>query len=300
LKIPYFPGCTLSTKAKNYDRSGRAVAATLGLELDELDEWQCCGATFPLVVDDAMALIAPTRVLYQAQQAGECVVTLCAICFNVLRRSQALLRRDPAMLERINWFTEQAYSGVRVVHLLEVLRDEVGWQGLAERVKQPLAGLRAAPYYGCLLLRPHDEIGLDDPENPAILHDLLRALGAEPVDFPFNVECCGAYLTVKKPQISDHLSAKVVASARERGADVVVTACPLCQFNLDYAQRDTGGGCTGDEIPVLYFTQLMALALGLPEEDVGLEGHYVRYERDLDRKAGPGDRRRDCRDTGRA
>jgi len=274
--IPYYPGCTLSTKAKNYDRSGRAVAAALGLELEELPEWQCCGATFPLVLDDSMALIAPTRVLYQAQQAGERVATLCAICFNVLRRSQALLERDPEMLERINWFTEQEYRGeVHVVHFLEVLRDDLGWEALAERVVRPLTGLRVAPYYGCLLLRPYEEIGLDDPEDPVIMHDLVRALGAEPVDFPYNIECCGSYLTVREPQVSDTLSKDIVASARECSAQVIITACPLCQFNLDYPQRETEAGRTGNEIPILYFTQLMAVALGLPEETWGLEDHYV-------------------------
>ena len=274
--IPYYPGCTLSTKAKNYDRSGRAVAAALGLDLEELPEWQCCGATFPLMLDDSMALIAPTRVLYQAQQAGERVATLCAICFNVLRRSQALLERDPEMLERINWFTEQEYRGdVHVVHFLEVLRDDLGWDALAERVIHPLTGVRVAPYYGCLLLRPYEEIGLDDPESPVILHDLVRALGAEPVDFPYSIECCGSYLTVKEPQISETLSKDVVSSARERGAQAIVTACPLCQFNLDYPQRETEAGRTGNEIPVLYFTQLMAVALGLPEDTWGLEDHYV-------------------------
>jgi len=274
--IPYYPGCTLSTKAKGYDRSGRAVATALSLDLEELAEWQCCGATFPLMLDDSMALIAPTRVLYQAQQAGERVATLCAICFNVLRRSQALLKRDPDMLDRINWFTEQEYRGkVHVVHFLEVLRDDLGWDALAERVVRPLAGLRVAPYYGCLLLRPYEEIGLDDPEDPVIMHDLVRALGAEPVDFPYSIECCGSYLTVKEPQISETLSKEIVASAREHGAQVIVTACPLCQFNLEYPQRETEAGRTGNEIPVLYFTQLMAVALGLPEEDWGMGEHYV-------------------------
>jgi heterodisulfide reductase subunit B len=274
--VPYYPGCTLSTKAKNYDRSGRAVGAALGLELEELPEWQCCGATFPLMLDDSMALIAPTRVLYQARQAGERVTILCAICFNVLRRSQALLRRDPEMLERINWFTEQEYHGdVQVVHFLELLRDDLGWELLAERVVRPLTGLRVALYYGCLLLRPYEEIGLDDPEDPVILHDLVRALGGELVDFPYNIECCGSYLTVREPQVSETLSKDIVASAREHGAQAIVTACPLCQFNLDYPQRRTDVGHTGDEIPVLYFTQLMAVALGLPEETWGFEEHYV-------------------------
>ena len=276
MSIPYFPGCTLSTNAANYDRSGRAVAEALGLTLEELPEWQCCGATFPLVLDDSLALIAPTRILYQAQQAGERVTTLCSICFNVLRRSQALLGRDPEMLDRINWFTEQEYEGdVYVSHFLEVLRDDLGWEALGGRVKRPLIGLRVAPYYGCLLLRPHDEIGLDDPENPTIMDDLVQALGAEPVDFPYNIECCGSYLTVKDPDVSETLSKDIVASAQEHRADLIVTACPLCQFNLDYPQRSGEADSVGNEIPILYFTQLMAIALGLPEETWGLEDHYV-------------------------
>ncbi len=278
--IPYFPGCTLSTKAKNYDRSGRAVAEALGLPLEELPEWQCCGATFPLMLDDSMALIAPTRILYEAQQAGDRVTTLCSICFNVLRRSQALLGRDEEMLDRINWFTEQDYEGgVHVAHFLEILRDDVGWDegpdALTKHVKRPLTGLRVAPYYGCLLLRPYEEIGLDDPEDPHILHNLVRALGAEPVDFPYNVECCGSYLVVKEPEVPGSLADDIVASAGEHRADVIITACPLCQFNLDYPQRETEISRAGERLPVLYFTQLMAVALGLPEETWGLEDHYV-------------------------
>jgi heterodisulfide reductase subunit B len=279
--IPYFPGCTLSTKAKNFDRSGRAVADALGVDLEELQEWQCCGATFPLMLDDSMALIAPTRILYQAQQAGDRVATLCSICFNVLRRSQVVLERDKEMLDRINWFTEQDYEGgVQVAHFLEILRDDVGWgdeetTGLAARVEQPLTGLTVAPYYGCLLLRPFDEIGLDDPEEPRIMHDLVRALGAEPIDFPYSVECCGSYLTVKEPDVPVSLSMEIVTSAREHGADLLVTACPLCQFNLDYPQREATARRASDRVPVLYFTQLMAIALGLNEETWGLEDHYV-------------------------
>jgi heterodisulfide reductase subunit B len=126
-----------------------------------------------------------------------------------------------------------------------------------------------------LLLRPYEEIGLDDPEDPRILHDLVRALKAEPVDFPYNVECCGSYLTVKEPEVPESLSREIVASAKEHGADVIITACPLCQFNLDYPQREMAGSRASERMPVLYFTQLMAVALGLPEETWGFEDHYV-------------------------
>jgi heterodisulfide reductase subunit B2 len=273
----YFPGCTLSTKAAGYDVSGRAVARVLGIDLDELPEWQCCGATFPLSTDNSMALIAPTRLLAQAANAGEHVTTLCAICFHVLRRTQSALQRQPEMLERINWFTEEPYDGqVRVSHFLEILRDEFGWSKLQERVTRPLTGLKVAPYYGCLLLRPQNEIGLDDPDQPSILHNLLASLGCEVIDFPHQVECCGSYLAVSKPELPEKLSKEILASARKHGAQAIATACPLCQFNLDYPQRLQTHGGNGDALPVYYFTQLMAVALGLDEEDWGMQNHYVQ------------------------
>jgi heterodisulfide reductase subunit B len=224
-----------------------------------------------------MALVAPTRLLAEAERAGGHVTTLCAICYHVLRRTQTTMARQPEMLERINWFTETPYKGeARVSHFLGLLRDELGWEALAERVRRPLASLKVAPYYGCLLLRPQREIGLDDAEAPTILHDCLAALGCEAVSFPYEVECCGAYLSVNKPAVPRQLSREIVASARAHGAQALVTACPLCQYNLDSAQRSENGSGTGaNALPVLYFTQLLAVALGLEEESWGMEGHVV-------------------------
>jgi len=283
MQVAYFPGCTLSTKAIGYDRSGRAVAAALDISLTELPGWQCCGATFPLAADNTMAFIAPARLLNAVQQAGETVTTLCAVCFHVLKRTQFFLAGHPEVQERINWFTEETYQGrSQVTHFLELLRDQVGWAALAGQVKRPLRGLKVAPYYGCLLLRPENEIGLDDPDQPTILGDCLAALGCEVVDFPYQVECCGSYLAVSKPELPEKLSQEIVAAARRRGAQAIATACPLCQFNLDYAQRERVSVSAnqrrnpgGDELPIVYFTQLMAVALGLEEAAWGLTGHYV-------------------------
>jgi heterodisulfide reductase subunit B len=275
MAIPYFPGCTLSTKASGYDRSGRAVAQALGLEFQELPEWQCCGATFPLSTDNAMALIAPTRLLRQAQEAGGEVTTLCAICFHVLRRTQNFLQGHADVLERINWFTEEPYLGqVRVTHFLELLRDQLGWETLKRKVTQPLKGLKVAPYYGCLLLRPPAEIQLDDPDDPHILHECLEALGCEVITFPYQSECCGSYLAVSKPDVPQQLAQDILASVQRHGAQALVTACPLCQYNLDYPQQTVSGWAI-KPLPVLYFTQLMAVALGLPEEVWGMEHHSI-------------------------
>jgi heterodisulfide reductase subunit B len=252
MSIPYFPGCTLSTKGAGFDRSGRAVAAALGMPLEELSEWQCCGATFPLATENSMSFIAPTRLLTEAQEAGGHVTTLCAVCFHVLRRTQHFLGNNPEMLERINWFTEETYEGTtRVSHFLELLRDDLGWEKLTGMVSNPLKGLKVAPYYGCLLLRPYAEIKLDNPDEPRILHDLLAALGCDVVDFPYQDECCGSYLMVSKPEVPKAMAGDIIQSARKHGAQAIVTACPLCQFNLDYPQRSETTGRTGKEIPVV-------------------------------------------------
>jgi heterodisulfide reductase subunit B len=192
------------------------------------------------------------------EQAGSDVATLCAVCFNVLRRTGHFLETHPDAKNRLNLFVEEGdFAGEsHALHLLGILRDDVGWEAVRELVTAPLEGLRVAPYYGCLLLRPEDEINLDDPETPTILHELLTSLGAEVVDFSHQVECCGSYLLVSAPEATKRASLKVTDSARVAEVDVIATACPLCQYNL---------ARTGTPLPVLYFTELMAAAFGLPE-----------------------------------
>ena len=285
MRIPYFPGCTLRTKAQGFDVSARASALALGIELAELEEWNCCGATFPLATDNELALVGPARVLIEAAQAAAAqeagaqdrrLVTLCAICYNVLKRTAVYLAENKEKRERINLFVEAEYSAdVQVLHLLELLRAEPGFVALGERVTKPLAGLRVAPYYGCLLLRPQDEIGLDDPDEPTILGDLLAALGCEVVDFPHKTECCGSYLTVSAAEATEELSYAILRSAQGAGAQALVTSCPLCQFNLDYRQEAMRRRPGFSPLPVLYFTQLLGLALGLDSAGYGFQEHYV-------------------------
>jgi heterodisulfide reductase subunit B len=260
----YFPGCTLATTAVEYDLSGRAVAQALGLELRELPEWNCCGATFPLSTENVMDMIGPARSLIAAEASQEDLVTLCAVCFNVLRRTDRFLKTHPVETERLNLFLEAGHylgSG-RVRHLLEILRDDQGWQAVAAQVTRPLTGWRMAAYYGCMLLRPAAEMQLDDPEAPTILGDLIRALGAEPVSMSHATECCGSYLLVSQPGVTDRLSQDIVQSARRAGAQAVVSACPLCRHNLEQAQR---GEPEAERLPIVYFTQVLAAALGLSE-----------------------------------
>lgn len=263
-RYAYFPGCTLSTTATDYDASGRAVAEALGLPLQDLPGWNCCGATFPLSAENVMSLIAPARMLIASEADGRELVTLCAVCFNVLKRTDHFLKTHAEAAERLNAFVEEGdfRGSTGVHHLLGVLRDDVGWEAIRQRVTSPLAGLRMAPYYGCLLLRPKAEMGLDDPEAPTILHELIKALGAEAVSFAWQAECCGSTLLVSEPKASDRLSKNVVESARGAGAQMLVTACPLCQYNLVLAQAEVDPGA---RLPVVYFTQAMAAAFGLAE-----------------------------------
>jgi heterodisulfide reductase subunit B len=276
VRIPYFPGCTLHAKAIGFDASARAAAHALDIEMDELPEWTCCGATFSMAADSAMGLVAPTRILASAQEAGK-LLTLCSFCYNTLKRTNRVLATDAERRRKVTTFLETDYAGeVRTLHLLEVLRDELGFDAVARRVTRPLRGLKVAPYYGCLLLRPADEMGFDDPERPTILENCLRSLGCEVVDFPHKTECCGSFVTVSAPEAARGCSARILEAAAAEGAECVAVSCPLCQYNLDRAQQGgpaAPGRAAG--LPVLYFSQLLALALGCEEACLHLDRHVV-------------------------
>jgi heterodisulfide reductase subunit B len=189
LEYSYFPGCTLSTKARNLDQSFRESAHILGLGLRDLPDWTCCGASFPLAADATMGFLPPARMLARAGEIGTPLVTLCSICYNVLKRTNHVISKDAVVRDRLNAHLETSYDGgARVVHLLEILRDDLGFETLAARVTRRLEGLRLAAYYGCMLLRPAAEMAFDDKENPSIFESFLSALGAEAVPFPFRNE----------------------------------------------------------------------------------------------------------------
>ena len=277
MKMPYYPGCSLNTKAKGFDYSARASARELGLELVELEEWNCCGATFPLLVDNMLDLAGPAQVLVSARQEGERLAVACSTCYNVLKRTNKVIREDEDSREKLNFFLEADYSGdLEVLDLLQILRDDIGFDKIKEAVKKSLSGLKVAAYYGCMVLRPPDEVAYDDPENPRALDDLMIALGVEAVDYSHKGECCGAYLAVKSAEVTAEMGFTILSSAQRSGAELVVTNCPLCQFNLDRMQKTMGSHHAGFQpIPVLYFTQLMGIALGLDSEGFELDRHYV-------------------------
>jgi heterodisulfide reductase subunit B2 len=267
MSLAYYPGCTLKTRARNLEEPAVASMEALGLKLDELPRWNCCGAVYSLAEDDLIHKVAPVRNLIRVRKQGASeLVTLCAFCLNTLKRANLLMKEDAAKRDTINNFIDEgmAYSGeVKVVHLLEVLRDKIGWETLAGKVRLPLRRLRLAPYYGCTLLRPR-EVAIDNPENPTVLGEFLKALGASPVDFPESTRCCGSYQVINSPDAIAEYARPILSSASSHGADALVLTCPLCDYSLGRGQKELAKKQGGfKEMPLFYFTQLLALALGL-------------------------------------
>ena len=260
MKFQYFPGCTLKTTGVQLDQCGQKSAEALGFTLQEVENWQCCGAVYPMARDEIATRLSSVRALSQARDAGEPLVTLCSACYHVIKRVNGDMQRDAEIRTKVNNYLQldTPYEGeTEVLHYLEVLRDKIGWDAVRAAVKKPLTGKKIGAYYGCLLLRPSREMGFDDPENPQILEDFIRAIGAEPVYYALRNECCGGYTTIENKTYAQKQAQKIIDNAKTAGADLLITACPLCLYNLS---KNTDGS-----VPVRYFTELLAQALGLEE-----------------------------------
>ncbi|MBI4700624.1 MAG: heterodisulfide reductase, subunit B [Deltaproteobacteria bacterium] len=269
--VAYYPGCTLKTKARALEVAGLGSLDALGVRVVELERWNCCGAVFPLAQDDLLHLLAPVRDLIRAKDAGAgTLTTLCSQCYNTLARANRLVREDGEKRRTLNAFmTEETdYHGeVEVVHFLDLLRREIGWERLRARVPRPLVGLKLAAFHGCALLRPAEVAIGGQGGGPAVLRELCAALGDGVVSYAAETECCGSYQGVANPPAVLGQSARVLGSARSAGADALVVSCPLCDYNLGRGAAGAGAA----PIPVYYFTQLLALALGLGPESCGFE-----------------------------
>jgi heterodisulfide reductase subunit B len=278
----YFPGCSLRTVAKDFDASAKACAHALGFELKEMPGWLCCGAVLSNVDDNLMTKAGPNRILARARQEGNTLVTLCAGCYNVLRRTDLHARLSSTSQQAINAFNEESFNGgVDVIHFLEILRDRVGFDAVEKAVKAPLKGLRVGAYYGCLLLRPFGEMKFDDPNRPSILENLLVKLGCTPIDYPARTDCCGSYLSVSSTGNVQPVSGAIVRSARSCGATLLAVSCPLCKYNLESSQLQDVKGSPPDEfLPVVYFTQLLGLALGLDPHQLELDPRQMQAIRE--------------------
>jgi heterodisulfide reductase subunit B len=275
MKFPYYPGCALYTKAKPLNTSLHASFEALGIELDELANWYCCGTTFALARDNRMSLIAPLRILAKARKQGDSLLVPCSICYNTLKRANYILKHDPEALQIINEHLEESYdTNENIVHPFEYLRDNK--ELVKKNLKKNLGGLKLGCYYGCLLLRPEEEIQFDDPEAPTIIENIVSLLGAEPIDFPLKVGCCGAYLVVNSPDAASEACYKLLRNAQLNGAEAVITACPLCHYNLDALQKRIKlAHPEFQDIPIFYFSQILAVALGVEKDKLGLEQNKV-------------------------
>lgn len=260
MKYSYFPGCTLRNKAKDLDTYARSCAEVLGFGLEELPDWQCCGGVYPLGHDEIGRKLPSVRALNAAKEQGQDLVAVCSACYHVLKRVNHDMQTDADVQSRANNYMQlpEPYLGeTRVLHYLEVLRDVVGFEELKKKVVNPLTGRKIGAYYGCLLLRPSSVLAFDDPESPRILEDFIRAIGAEPVLYPYRNECCGGYISLKDGDMSKSMCHRIAQSAQDFQAECLVTACPLCKYNLN---KD-------GTLPVYYFTELLAQALGVKEGD---------------------------------
>jgi heterodisulfide reductase subunit B len=270
--VSYMPGCTLKTSGKNFEESTLKLLERLDVKVEELQSWYCCGTTYSLASDNIMNHLAPIRTLIRAKETGRReLLVLCSMCYNTLRRAQDLVLNDEEKRNKINDFmyreeTELSGHEVRVVHLLNFLKEFVGFERLAEKVTRRARDLTVALYYGCMLLRP-DEISVDaSSENPAIMEELFTACGVETAYFPFKTECCGSYQTVNRRSIVLERVKEIVESAVKNAANLIVTSCPLCFFNLDDSQKillDDTPDFTS--IPILYISQVLALLMGIED-----------------------------------
>jgi len=270
IELSYMPGCTLKTKAKNFESSTLKLLELLGVQAEELADWYCCGTTYSLASDNVMNHLAPIRTLIKAKESGrEELLVLCSMCYNTLRRAQELVRGDEEKRDKINEFmydeqTDFRGEEVRVLHLLTLLKERIGFEALQEKCAGAAGDLKIAPYYGCMLLRPR-EIAVDPcSEDPSIMEDLFSACGIESVYFPFKTECCGSYQTVNEKQVVLSRTRVITESAVKNGADIIVTSCPLCYYNLDTCQPKVAEATPGFRtIPVMYISQILALLAGL-------------------------------------
>ncbi|MFQ6070193.1 MAG: CoB--CoM heterodisulfide reductase iron-sulfur subunit B family protein [Candidatus Aminicenantales bacterium] len=274
----YYPGCSLKGGSRHYEESLLPVFKEIGMELEELDDWNCCGATAYFSVDDTIAAAICGRNLSLAEKVGKNILAPCAGCFLTLKKSNLFLKSGNNKAQKIVndlKTTGLEYKGtIEVIHPLEVLIKDIGLDKIKKLVKNPLNGLKVASYIGCQLVRPYTDF--DDPDFPIHLDHLMEAIGAEPVNYSAKTRCCGGSLTGTIEEVGLRLNYILLKEAKRKGADVVATVCPLCQFNLEITQNKMVKKYKDDvRMPVLFFTQLMGLALGIPKEDLGFSRSII-------------------------
>jgi len=269
----YYPGCSGLGTSREYELSTRKVCQALDLELREIPDWSCCGSSPAHTVDHVFSSALAARNLALVEEMGlETVITPCPSCLTNLKVA-AWRMQEESFLQEVNQYLEQPCKNqVQVKSVLQALVEDVSLSRIKEQVQNPLKGLKIAPYYGCIMNRPPGIMDFDDPENPTAMDQILKALGAQVVDFPLKVECCGASYGIPRQEVVLHLSGKLLDLARVQGADALAVPCPLCQMNLDMRQNQINSFLQQDfQLPVFYYTQLMGMAFGLEHKELGLD-----------------------------
>jgi heterodisulfide reductase subunit B len=272
VRIGYYPGCSLESTAKEYDLSFRAVASKVGVELVEIPDWSCCGASSAHAVDPLLAAALPARNLMIAEAMELDVTAPCAACFLRLMQAKKRMDEDVSVREEIEKALGRQYRGTaNVYHPLTVFSQEEVEERIQRSIVNTLKDLKVVCYYGCYLVRPPDITRLDDPENPIVMDELIKLTGAEALDWAWKVDCCGGSHALLAPELVEPLVNEIAGGARKAGAHAIVTACPLCQSNMETRQKGP------NVLPIFYFTELLGLAMGLKKEAAGwLRRHLMR------------------------
>lgn len=270
MKVSYYPGCSLHATAKEYDQSVKAVSAGLGIELKEVEDWSCCGATAAHSTNYKLSVALPARDLISAEKDDLDVMVPCAACFNRFKSAQHQLKEDAELKKEIEKVVGKPYKGsVAIRNPIDIIANDIGLDTLKSKVKKPLAGLKPVAYYGCLLLRPPEVCQFDDYENPVLLDKMMAAIGAEPKQWSYKTDCCGGSLSISRTPIVRKMADKFMTMAREADANCIVVACPLCMANLEMRAS------ANVRIPVFYFTELLGIAMGLQGPRDWLKLHNI-------------------------
>jgi heterodisulfide reductase subunit B len=288
MKLAYYPGCSLQSSSDAYDISVRAVCDGLGIELKELNDWNCCGATEASALNQVMAYSIIARNLALVEPDYDQLIAPCAACYLNLKKTDKVMAHHPKIADKVGRALaagELSYQPGRVTvrHLLEVIYSDIGEKAVKEKLERPLYGLRVAPYYGCQFVRPNT--GVDDPEQPKKLDEMMSWIGATVVDYPLKSHCCGGHMTQISDEMSNELIWRLLKNAQDHNVDVIACMCPMCQLNLDaYQNRVNSVFNTNFSIPIMYFTQLMGVALGFESRKLGLGKEIIPLQPVLDQK----------------
>ena len=279
MNVGYYPGCSAHGTAQEFDLSTRAICKKLNIEIPEIEEWNCCGASPAHQTNKELSFVLPYRVLALAESQGfDTILSPCAACYSRLKFAEKELEKDPSLNSRLSEISGIKYNQkVKIRHILDFLVEDVTLEKVKEKITNPLTSLKVVSYYGCLLTRPKDVADLDpDIENPTIMDRVVECTGAKAIFWPYKVECCGAGLGVTQPKVAYRLINEILITAEDYKADCIIVACPLCHTNLDMKQEQSAKQFNNNyHLPIIYITQLIGLAFGIDYRELGLHKHMV-------------------------